>query len=349
MQKPLRSVRLARMIAAGATILVGDIGGTKTAIAVFESRDSGLQLVAESTFASGEHDSLDAILQLFGDDHPGLSIDAACIGVAGVVIDGQSKVTNLPWVVSQERLADVLDVRCAVLLNDLEACAYGVLVLSPEDRATLNSGVEDGNGNIAVIAAGTGLGEALLIWEGSRYHAVASEGGHAGFAPADEEQVELLRFLRARLGNHISNERLLSGPGLQNLYHFVRQRSHEEQPSRIAERMSNEDPSVVIAQLALASEDGCCVDALRLFVSIYAAAAGDLALTGLTTGGVYLCGGIAPQILPALSRSDFMRAFADKGRFSALMERIPVHVALDPKLPLLGAAHYGLARFQASS
>jgi len=229
------------------------------------------------------------------------------------------------------------------LLNDVEAAAYGMLTLGDGERAVLNPGSPQPHANIAVMAAGTGLGESFLCWDGERYRASATEGGHASFAPRSDREIDLLRFLRDDFGNHVSTERLLSGPGLHNIYRFARQRSRETEPRWIEERMAEEDPSAVIAELALESKDAVCAESLELFASVYGAEAGDIALRYLAFGGVFIGGGIAPKILPALQTDVFLRAFVDKGRYSELIAGIPVWVSLEPRAALLGAAHRALS------
>jgi glucokinase len=325
------------------TILAGDIGGTKTVLALFEPRGARLESLAEATFQSRAHASLEEILDHFLEAHRDVKLRAACFGVAGVVIDGKSNITNLPWVLDQQRLAQVSGAPHAALLNDLEAAAYGMLALGDHERRNLNTGNPSIGGNIAVIAAGTGLGEALIGWDGDEHRVYASEGGHASFAPRSDEQIELLRFLHAELGGRVSTERVLSGPGLHNIYRFVRQCSQDDEPSWLSKRMAEQDPSAVISELALASQDACCARSLELFISIYGAEAGDIALRYLATGGVLIGGGIAPKILPALETGSFMQAFTDKGRYSEMLAAIPVSVVLEPRAPLLGAAHYALS------
>lgn len=321
-------------------VLAGDIGGTKTELASFAVREGALELTAQQTFRSAEHDSFEEILRRFVDG-AGATISAACFGVAGAVIDGRVRATNLPWVLDEKELAGVCGAGVS-LINDLAATAYGMLELDASARATLNAG-QPRLDNVAVVAAGTGLGEALLYWDGERHRAVSSEGGHAQFAPRGDEQIELLRFLRAELG-HVSTERVLSGPGLHNIYRFARARGGDSEPGWLADRLASEDPSAVISELALAGRDSVCEHSLELFVSIYGAEAGDLALRYLALGGVYLGGGIAPKILPALRRAAFWEAFCDKGRFSDLVSRVPVHVALEPRAALFGAARHAAAQ-----
>lgn len=319
-------------------ILCGDIGGTKTVLALYERSDGALVQRDETRFPSRDHDRFESILERYLAEQRGVSIDAASFAVAGAVIGGRVAATNLPWVLEEQALARALGLERVRLLNDLEAAAYGMLELSPEQRFVLNPAREAGRrGNIAVIAAGTGLGEAYLIWDGQRHRAVASEGGHADFSPRTDEEIELLRFLRQELGR-VSTERVLSGPGLHNIYRFQRQQGGEPEPEALRRRLEQEDPGAVIGELGLADADPVCRRSVELFASLYGAEAGDMALQCVAVGGVYLGGGIAPRLLPVLRSGEFMRSFADKGRFSDLLRGIEVSVALETRAPLLGAA-----------
>lgn len=329
-------------------ILAGDIGGTKTVIGLFEEAGHCLRAIREETFPSQSYRSLEEILDRFLE--PGFrapllrlgsrQVRAACFGVAGPVIEGKSTVTHLPWELDERRLADLLHVPHVTLLNDLEAAAYGMLHLEPTDLCTLQPGLPR-KGNIAVIAAGTGLGEAILHWDGARYHSLATEGGHTDFAPQSNIEVELLRYLQRAYG-HVSYERLLSGPGLFNIYRFLRDSGVALEPEWLRTRIAEEDAGAVISEIGLAGNDPLCAKALDLFVSLYGAEAGNLALKALALGGVYIGGGIAPKILPKLQDGAFTRAFSDKGRFADLLRSIEVKVALNPRAPLIGAAHYAL-------
>jgi glucokinase len=324
-----------------AVILAGDVGGTKTVVALYESGNAGLRAVRESVYPAREHASLEEIVGIFLDEGPAASIEAACFGVAGPVINGRVSTTNLPWEIDEASLARATGARRSKLLNDLEAMAYGMLGLDDEEFALLSPGAEPPpTGNAVVIAAGTGLGQALLVWDGERHLPVATEGGHTGFAPRSEQEVELLRFLNAEFGSHVSYERILSGPGLHNLYRFLRASGGGPEPAWLAERIGAEDPSAVIGEVGVAGRDPVCAASVELFASIYGAQAGNLALTALAVGGVFVGGGIAPKLLPVLQGGAFVRAFTDKGRFSALLEAIPVRVALTPRTPVLGAARY---------
>jgi glucokinase len=321
-------------------ILAGDIGGTKTVIGLFEEADHRLQHVREETFPSQSHGTLEEILERFLSSRPRPSLQAACFGVAGPVVEGKSKATNLPWELDEHRLAEALGVPWTKLLNDLEAAAYGMLHLDPSDLSELQPGLER-KGNIAVIAAGTGLGEAILFWDGGRHHPIASEGGHADFAPQTDLEAKLLAYLQKEFG-HVSYERLLSGPGLFNIYRFLRDSGFAVEPEWLRSRIAQGDPGAMISQIGLAGEHPLCTRALDLFTSVYGAEAGNLALKALAVGGVYVGGGIAPRILRKLQDGTFIHAFTDKGRFAELLRTIDVKVALNPRAPLIGAAHYAL-------
>ena len=319
-------------------ILAGDIGGTQTVIALFERGGDGLERRRDATFSSRDHASLEEILTRFLEAGPA-TIDAACFGVAGPVVGGQARTTNLPWTLDEGDLARAIGARRVKLLNDLEAAAYGMLELGSDERAWLNAGASAGaRGNAAVIAAGTGLGEAVLFWDGERHHAIASEGGHASFAARTDEEVALLRFLQTELGQHVSTERVLSGPGLFNIYRFMRERGSAPEPDWLAAQFARGDPSPVVSRAGLEGRDPTCVQALELFAAIYGAEAGNLALQCVAVGGVFIGGGIAPQILLALQSGRFMEAFTDKGRFSSMLKGLEVSVTLDPRTPLRGAA-----------
>jgi glucokinase len=305
----------------------------------------GLHIIREETFPSQRYGSLEAILDQFmgPGSHPPLRV--ACFGVAGPVIEGRSKATNLPWELDECALAEFLKVQQVKLLNDLEAAAYGMLHLDPTDLCVLQPGPPR-KGNIAVIAAGTGLGEAILYWDGVRHHPIATEGGHADFAPRNDLEIGLLRYLQKEFG-HVSYERVLSGPGLFNIYRFLRDSGIAPEPEWLRTRIAEGDPSTVVSEIGLAGDDPLCTKALDLFVSIYGAEAGNLALKALAIGGVYVGGGIAPKILVGARghvplRGTFTSAFADKGRFAELLRSIEVKVALNLRAPLIGAAQYGL-------
>ncbi|HEX9880515.1 MAG TPA: glucokinase [Candidatus Binatia bacterium] len=321
-------------------ILAGDIGGTKTILALFEEKGAGLRPVRDATFANADHGTFKEVLKLFLREETASSVESGCFGVAGAVINGRTRMTNLNWELNESVLAEALGVKRVKLLNDLAATAYGMVHLSPDDLKALNPAGQKGTGNIAVIAAGTGLGEAMLYWDGSQYQPSASEGGHADFAPRSDLEIKLLRYLREKLKGRVSYERVLSGPGLLNIYSFLRDSAHGTEPPWLTEKLKTGDPSATISQLGVTREEPLCTEALDLFTSIYGAEAGNLALKCLATGGVYVGGGIAPKILPALERGAFLNSFGDKGRFSPLLKRMELKVSLNPGTALLGAAHF---------
>jgi glucokinase len=314
-------------------ILAGDIGGTNTRLALFES----LQPCKLEIFPSAQYAGLEEIAAKFL-AQTGASVTAACFGIAGPVRDGVAKTSNLPWVVDSRQIAAQLAVKHVSLINDLEANAWGIGLLQPSDFVALNEGAASAAGNRALISAGTGLGEAGLLAEGSAFRPFASEGGHGDFAPRNELEIDLLRYL---LGSwsRISYERVLSGPGLFNIYKFLRDTGRASEPAWLAERIAIENPAAVIGETAIAATAEICVQALDLFASVYGAEAGNLALRLMATGGVFVGGGIAPKIVGKLRDSTFMKAFVDKGRLSSLLESIPVRVIMNDKTALLGAAH----------
>jgi glucokinase len=321
-------------------ILAGDIGGTNTRLALFTQRGEQLEAVAEDTFASREHPDLTTIVKKFLSSR-NLPIEIACFGVAGPVQQGRTQATNLPWLVDAQRLEQKLRIHTVHLLNDLEANAYGIALLPAEDLVVLNPGAADASGNAAVIAAGTGLGEAGLYWDGRQHHPFACEGGHSSFSPTDHLQMELLSYLMREF-SHVSWERVVSGPGLLSIYQFLRETGRGEEPAWLAAEMQGDDPSAVISQAALTGTNALCEQALDLFVSLYGAEAGNVALKIMATGGVYVGGGIAPKIIKKLMEPHFMEAFVAKGRLQPLVQDIPVRVIMNDKTALLGAARFAM-------
>jgi glucokinase len=325
-------------------ILAGDIGGTNTRLALFTGEGERLHAVAEETFASREYANLETLVRRFVSAHH-LPVDQACFGVAGPIKNGRCKATNLAWVVDAHQLAHELHLESVGLLNDLEATAYGLAVLAPGDFEALNDGVAEASGNMAIIAAGTGLGEAGLHWDGRQHYPFASEGGHTSFAPSNALQLELLGYLLREL-THVSWERVLSGPGLYHIYRFLRDTGRGEEPAWLEEEIRQGDPAAVISQAALAGTSALCGQALDLFVSLYGAEAGNLALKLMATGGVFVGGGIAPKIITKLLNSTFIEAFTAKGRMQSLLQDIPVRVILNDKTALLGAARFATLQGQ---
>lgn len=345
-------------------ILAGDVGGTKTRLALFDWRTERVEPEREEVFMSRDYKSFEEILDEFL--HPPqpepvepegeqaeaeteteepppvkapepMTIDAAGIGVAGPVIDNRCRTTNLPWFVDGHELARRFNLPRVRLLNDLEATAYGLLELRPEETTPLNAGTPPQQKRaMALIAAGTGLGEGILFWDGLRYHPMSSEGGHTDFAPNSDLEIELLRHLRSQY-LHVSYERVLSGPGLHAIYEFLRDTKKNE-PTWVAERLKVGDPAAVIAEIGLKKQAEICTQALDLFTAIYGAEAGNLALKAMALSGVYIGGGIAPKLLPKLEDGTFMRTFTAKGRYKKLMGQIPVRVIVNDRAGLIGAA-----------
>jgi len=314
-------------------ILAGDVGGTKTDLAIF---DRDVRLVDRARYESGRHESLRDIVRDFVSTRP-VRIEAACFGVAGPVRRGTAKTTNLPWTVSAAALEQILGLDTVRLINDLEATAFGVGALAGDDLAVVHEGAPDAAGHAAVIAAGTGLGEAGLFWDGHRHRPFASEGGHATFAPVNDLELALLTHLRREF-DHVSWERVLSGQGLFNIYRFLRDTGRHDEPAWLAEAIAQGDPPAAVTNAALVGTSELAGAALDLFVSLYGSEAGNLALKTYATGGVYVAGGIAPKILPRLLDGAFARAFTAKGRMAPLLSAVPVRVVLSDLVNLLGAA-----------
>ncbi|HVG29775.1 MAG TPA: glucokinase [Pyrinomonadaceae bacterium] len=327
-------------------ILAGDIGGTKTNLALFEASGGTLSAPrAQASYASAGYVSPEAILDEYLAPQSRAAIESACFGVAGPVVREEVSATNLAWKVARKSLSDALGVRRVYLINDLEATAYGIETLAPDQLFTLNEGACDARGNRALIAAGTGLGTAAIFWDGAGFRPVPSEGGHVDFAPRNDTELELFRHLRKKFGGHVSYERILSGPGLVTVYEFLRDAGRGEEPAWLAREIASAgDAAAAISGAALAGRSELAARALDLFVEVYGAAAGNLALLLKATGGLYVGGGIAPKILDKLKEGAFMRAFAEKGRMSGLAASFPVRVILDDKTALYGAARYARLR-----
>jgi glucokinase len=319
------------------SILVGDIGGTKTRLAVAEVQNERVALDLERRYSSNEFASLAEVIERFLDE-TGARCALGGFAVAGPVVDGRSKITNLPWALDAAALEDQLGFRRARLLNDLEASAWGIAALDPSDLAELQPGEPGGRGNACVVAAGTGLGEAGLYWDGQCHRAFATEGGHTDFAATDEREFALLNHLRKRFGR-VSWERVVSGMGIGNIYLFLSDWRGATHVPAVAEILENGgDLAATVAEQA----ERCpiCAETMTLFALLYGREAGNMALKHMALGGVYLGGGIAPKNLDLLRRGELIQGFLDKGRMRPLMERMPVRVILDPLVPLLGAARF---------
>lgn len=351
-------------------ILAGDIGGTKTNLALYNWSTERTEPIRLESFPSRDYASLEDILQEFLSVQPSpdapdmadaldpkatdaerkpadpITIQAACFGIAGPVIDNRSQTTNLPWTVDGPSIAKQFTIPRVRLLNDLEATAYGILLLQPDEIEMLNRGTPPMKRQaLALIAAGTGLGEAILFWDGASYRPMPSEGGHADFAPNNDNEIELLRYLRGQY-LHVSYERLLSGPGLHAIYEYLRD-TRKNEPTWLAEKIKAGNPAAEIAEAGLKGQADIAKQALDIFASIYGAEAGNLALKALSLDGVYIAGGIAPKLITKLQDGTFMKAFTNKGRYKRLMTNMPVKVVMNQQTALLGAASVAAALSQA--
>jgi glucokinase len=322
-------------------ILSGEIGATRTRLAAFETEGNSLKRVVEKLYMSQEHSGLSGIITDFIRTE-GIPVQSACFGVAGPVKRGRSKISNLPWTIDARELAKQLKLNTVGLINDLEAYAYGIDALDSKDFVTLNEGSGDEEGNRAVISARTGLGMAGLYWDGFRHHPFACEGGHADFAPRNGLGMELLTYLQKKYGR-VSCERILSGPGIKNIYDFLRDANKVAEPQWLREQMAAAtDAPALISQLALEGKAAICDQTLSLFVSIYGAETGNCALNFLSTGGIFLGGSIAAKIVPKMKDPIFMQSFLDKGRMEQLLKEMPVKIVLNDDSGIIGAARYTL-------
>ncbi len=324
------------MAVIGTQLLAGDVGGTKTALSLFERTADGWIELAATVLSSAVHKGLEAPARVFLEG-AGVTPQACAFGVAGPVVGGRCQTTNLPWTVDARALASSLGVARVAVVNDFEATARGLLELGPEQLVVLQEGDVEPGGHAAVLGAGTGLGEAILLRTERGARVLSTEGGHTDFAPRNEEEDGLLRFLRQRHGGRVSVERAVSGPGLAALHAFVLEGGLAKGRADTLVRMQSEDPGTVIGELGAAGSDPACAKALSMFVSLYGAEAGNLALKTLPTAGVYVAGGIAPRILPTLREGGFLAAFLDKGRMRPLLERVRVSVVTDARVGLYGA------------
>ncbi|MDE1155775.1 MAG: glucokinase [Acidobacteriaceae bacterium] len=329
-------------------ILAGDVGGTKVHLALYNFTGGKLQPVRDEKFPAQEFPTLDAVVNKFleGYESQKKDIIASCFGCPGPVRDGRLKLTNLPWTLDARDLQKSLGIEHIFLINDLEANGYGIPELAADKVLTLHAGDPSAVGHRGLVSAGTGLGEALLIWDSQRqqHRPIPSEGGHADFAPRDDREIALLHYLLRTLKGRVSFERVVSGLGIKNIYGFLRDDLKMEEPAWLRERMEKEDPNAVIGECGENGSSEICATALEMFASSYGAEAGNVALKVLASGGVYLGGGIAPKILKTMQNGVFLKSFLDKGRMSALLEQMPVRVILDDTCALLGAAGYAEAR-----
>ncbi|WP_368030041.1 glucokinase [Arcobacter sp. s6] len=322
-------------------ILAGDIGGTKTNLALYKYENDALEIQSQHQFTSQKYESFSDVIQEFISAYNIQNIEAVCLGIAGPIINGVCKTTNLPWVIDTKELQKVCNTSKVRLLNDLEATAYGMLYLNEDEFVNINPNAKITQANKAVIAAGTGLGEAILFYDGQNYHPIGSEGGHCDFAPLDSLQDELLVWMRKRYPAHVSIERLVSGIGIYTIYEFLKERNYKEESEMMKEISKAEDKNAMVTQGAL-KNDSLCLETMKVFVEIYAAEAGNLALKSLSLGGIYIGGGIAPKILPFLTDGNFLKAFASKGRFKETLMNMQIKISLNQNTALLGAVHFAI-------
>ncbi len=332
-------------------ILAGDVGGTKVDLALYNFENGKLSMVRSHKYPANEYTSLQEVVKAFLATEDTVEkveheVVAACFGCPGPVKDGHLKLTNLPWELDSRDLSHILDIEHIFLLNDLEANGYGIAELRPDQIFELEQGDKSALGHRALVSAGTGLGEALLIWDrmARRHLPLASEGGHADFAPRNALEIELLQYLESKLEGHVSWERVVSGIGLKNIYEFLRDAKKMEEPEWLRDRMQTEDPNFVIGTTGEDGSSELTAKTLEMFVSAYGAECGNMGLKLLAAGGVYLGGGIAPKILKTLQNGTFRQAFLDKGRLSPLLHQVPVRVILEQRCALIGAAAFAEAR-----
>jgi len=322
-------------------ILAGEIGATRTRLAAFDADGNKLQLVVEKTYLSQEHGGLPEMITTFIKTE-GIPVQSACFGVAGPVTAGRSKISNLPWTIDSRELASQLKLNSVGLINDLEAYAYGIDALESKDFITLSEGAEDAEGNRAVISARTGLGVAGMYWDGFRHHPFACEGGHADFSPRNKLEIELLDYLQGK-HRRVSCERVLSGPGIKNIYDFLRDTKKVEEPKELREQMSEApDPPALISKLAAEGKTPICDQTMSLFVSIYGAETGNCALYFMSTGGIFIGGSIAAKNVNKMKDPAFMKSFLNKGRMTSLLQQMPVKIVLNDDSGIIGAARYTL-------
>lgn len=328
-------------------ILAGDVGGTKVHLALYQFDNGRLKSVREHKYPASDFATLDDVVNDFfkEDDASRQQVAAACFGCPGPVRNGRLKLTNLPWTLDARELQASLRIEHIFLINDLEANGYGIPELAPESVFTLHEADPSSVGHRGLVSAGTGLGEALLIWDGNLRHLpIPSEGGHGDFAARNDQEIALLQYLRRTLEGRVSTERVVSGLGIKNVYAFLRDDQKMEEPAWLHERMQHEDPNAVIGKCAEDGSSELCAETLKIFAGAYGAEAGNVALKILASGGIYLGGGISPKILKTLQNGVFMQAFLDKGRLAAILETMPVRVILDETCALLGSAGYAEIR-----
>jgi glucokinase len=321
-------------------ILAGDVGGTKANLAFYALQGGKLCLLAQKQYPSNKYANLHDLVAEFIEESK-QQADHVCVAVAGPIVNGTCHATNLPWVIDSVVLAERLGFKQIELMNDLEANAHGIYELCDDDFVIINLGDKKQHGNVGVISAGTGLGEAGIIWEDRKMRPFASEGGHCDFAPTNKIQLELLQYLFTKI-DHVSYERVLSGQGLQHIYEFLRDQNKYPEPAWLAESLKGDDAPAIISEHGLGNEVEICIEALNIFTDIYGAEAGNLALKLMATGGIYIGGGIAPKMIKRLSDPRFLEAFLDKGRLRSVLETVQIKVIMNDKTALLGAARCAL-------
>ncbi|WP_255535224.1 glucokinase [Cellulophaga sp. E16_2] len=319
------------------TVLAGDIGGTKTNLALFEYKDGHLTLIKQNSYKTKNHTSLLEIIADFKVEKI-TKIDSICFGVAGPITKGKVHGTNFPWDIDTDELIKALELKSIYLINDMQANAYGLATLKEKDLDRLKYGSEIA-GNAVIISPGTGLGEAGLFWDGTAYHPFASEGGHCDFGPRNDFDLEIWKYFQQKYG-HVSWERLLSGQGIRDTYQLIRNVSGEKETDTFKAKMAKEDPAAVITQTALEGLDIVCRETLDLFVRFLAIETAQLALKFKATGGIYIGGGIMPKIIKGMNREIFTDNFMQSGRMNSLLQMVPVNVILNDNTALLGAAYY---------
>ena len=322
------------------TFLAGDVGGTKTLLALYDYHGGNLKETRRKRYLSGEHKCLEEIIEDFLKEEK-KPPSRCCFAIAGPTEGGVSHTINLQWVVSAEKISKHFNIESTFLINDLVANAWGIRELSSSDLMTLNQGTPLNDGNQGMVSPGTGLGEAVLFYDGKQRIPGASEGGHADFSPRNDQEVELFKYLKGKFG-HVSKERVLSGQGIVNLYQFLVDTGRYKPGPAVLERMKNENPAKVITEMGISNENECCQTLLSWFCSLLGAEAGNFALSIMGTGGIFLGGGIVPKIIPELKKGEFMKAFVNKGRLTSLLSSVPVHVILEEDTALKGAAYYCL-------
>ena len=322
-------------------ILAGDIGGTKTNLALYTYKDGALEIQVQHQFVSQKYQNFSDVIEEFISSYKIENIEAVCLGIAGPIINGVCKTTNLPWTIDSKELQIVCNTSKVKLLNDLEATAYGMLYLNEDEFVDVNPNGKKVDANRAVIAAGTGLGEAILFYNGENYYPIGSEGGHCDFAAQNSLQDELLVWMRKRHPEHVSVERLVSGIGIYTIYEFLKEKNFAKESKIMLELNESDDKNAMVTKCALEG-DTLCTEAMKIFVEIYGAETGNLALKSLSLGGVYIGGGIAPKILPFLLDGNFLNAFAAKGRFQETLINMQIKISLNQNTALLGSAHFAV-------